>query len=113
MMRGIIVVITALLSKFLLGRKQYTFHWLSLFLIVAGVAIVGFASLLHDSDEVNSEGQTTITGIVLLLISQTLISGQLISEEKILEGYYLDPFFMVGIEGFWGVFIYAILLPIF
>jgi len=113
MMRGIIVVITALLSRFLLGRKQYAFHWLSLFLIVAGVAIVGFASLLHDSDKPDSEGGTSATGIILLLISQTLISGQLISEEKILEGYYLDPFFMVGIEGFWGVFIYAILLPIF
>jgi drug/metabolite transporter (DMT)-like permease len=113
MMRGIIVVITALLSRFLLGRKQYAFHWLSLFLIVAGFAIVGFAILLHDSDNADKEGGTTVTGIILLLISQTLISGQLISEEKILEGYYLDPFFMVGIEGFWGVFIYSILLPIF
>jgi len=113
MMRGIIVVITALLSKFLLGRKQYTFHWLSLFFIVLGVAIVGFASLLHYSDDPNKEGGTSLTGIILLLISQTLISGQLISEEYILEGYYLDPFYMVGMEGFWGVVIYAILLPIF
>ena len=63
------MVITALLSKFLLGRKQYVHHWLSLFLIVAGVAIVGFASLLHDSENGDDEGGTSLTGIVLLLIS--------------------------------------------
>ena len=46
MMRGIIVVITALLSVALLGRKQFLHHWLSLASIVLGVAIVGMASLL-------------------------------------------------------------------
>ena len=48
---------------------------MSLFLIVAGVAIVGFASLLNNSDDPSKEGGTTATGIILLMISQTLISG--------------------------------------
>lgn len=66
-----------------------------------------------DENGEKQQKSTTLTGIVELIISQCLISGQLISEEKILQGYNLDPWFMVGIEGFWGVFIYAILLPIF
>lgn len=37
MMRGIIVVITALLAVIFLGRKQYRHHWTSLLLIVLGV----------------------------------------------------------------------------
>lgn len=116
MMRGIIVVITAILSVLLLGRKQFLHHWLSLASIVIGVGIVGASSLITPPPDENGEKQqksTTLTGIVELIISQCLISGQLISEEKILQGYNLDPWFMVGIEGFWGVFIYAILLPIF
>ena len=36
-----------------------------------------------------------------------------ISEEKILSQYYLDPLYVIGLEGFWGCCYYAILLPIF
>ena len=45
MMRGIIVVITAAMSILFLGAKQYTHHWIALFMIVAGVAIVGVVSV--------------------------------------------------------------------
>lgn len=45
MMRGIIVVITALLAVIFLGRKQYRHHWTSLFMIVLGVVIVGWVAL--------------------------------------------------------------------
>ena len=46
MMRGFIVVITALMAMFLLGRKQFVHHWLSLITIVFGVAFVGYVSIL-------------------------------------------------------------------
>jgi hypothetical protein len=36
-----------------------------------------------------------------------------IVEEKLLGDYYLDPLKIVGLEGVWGVLMYAILLPIF
>jgi hypothetical protein len=36
-----------------------------------------------------------------------------IVEEKLLGDYYLDPLKVVGLEGVWGVLMYAILLPIF
>jgi hypothetical protein len=36
-----------------------------------------------------------------------------IVEEKLLGDYYLDPMKIVGLEGVWGVLMYAILLPIF
>ena len=46
MMRGIIVLVTAILSILFLGRKQYCHHWSSLFSIVAGVAIVGLVGII-------------------------------------------------------------------
>lgn len=36
-----------------------------------------------------------------------------IVEEKLLGDYYLDPLKVVGLEGVWGLLMYAILLPIF
>lgn len=44
MMRGAIVLITALMAFIFLGRKQYIHHLLSLLVIVIGVALVGVAS---------------------------------------------------------------------
>lgn len=118
MMRGIIVVITAAMSILFLGAKQYTHHWVSLFMIVAGVAIVGIVSVaLGESStttDADSDGPaTTLTGVLLLLGAQCFTGGQFIVEEKLLSGYYLDPFLVVGLEGFWGVCIWSILLPIF
>lgn len=114
MMRGIIVVITAAMSILFLGAKQYTHHWIALFMIVAGVAIVGITSVAYGKASADGDGPTTtVTGIVLLLVAQCFTGGQFIVEEKLLSGYYLDPFLVVGLEGFWGVCIWAILLPIF
>ena len=36
-----------------------------------------------------------------------------IAEEMLLDGKYCDPLFMVGMEGFWGLCYWCILLPIF
>lgn len=63
--------------------------------------------------DTSSAGQTSILGIVLLLIAQCFTGGQFISEEKILGGQNLDPLYIVGLEGFWGCCIFAVLLPIF
>ena len=45
MMRGLIVVITAVMSVLILGKKQFAHHWLSVFMIVTGVAIVGIVGV--------------------------------------------------------------------
>ena len=68
MMRGLIVVITALMSVIFLGRKQYRHHLVGVFLIVFGVAIVGAVSIVAESDETDSSGGgSAALGIILLL----------------------------------------------
>jgi len=68
MMRGIIVLITAIMSILFLGNKQYCHHWSSLFVIVAGVAVVGLVGVISSSDDSDSDKTpTTLTGILLLL----------------------------------------------
>jgi drug/metabolite transporter (DMT)-like permease len=122
MMRGVIVVITALLAVIFLGKKLYLHHWLSLAAIVIGITIVGAVSMayatedyktLHDGKEPDGEASTSSLGIILLLSSQCFAGAQFISEEKLLGDYVLDPFKVVGLEGMWGTLYYLILLPIF
>lgn len=115
MMRGIIVIITALLSMAFLGKKQYLHHWASLLSIIAGVTVVGLVGVLMSNKDGGDDESTptSVLGILLLLLSQCFTGVQFISEEKILSGYYLDPLLIVGLEGFWGCLYYVILLPIF
>ena len=68
MMRGIIVLITAILSIMFLGKKQYCHHWSSLFSIVAGVAIVGVVGVTMSKDDKDSDNTpTSLLGVILLL----------------------------------------------
>ena len=71
------MVITAAMSILFLGAKQYTHHWIALFMIVAGVAIVGIASVLHvDPDSKTNDGPaTTNLGVLLLLGAQCFTGG--------------------------------------
>jgi len=63
MMRGLIVVITALMSILFLGKKHYRHHWTGIVLILTGVFIVGFASVSGDS----SDSGTSFLGLILLI----------------------------------------------
>jgi len=112
MMRGAIVLITALFSVIFLGRKQHFHHIVSLLLITAGVFLVGYSGIKESAKE-GAGGETKPFGIILLLIAQCFVGGLFVVEEKLFDGYYLDPLMVVGFEGFFGLCYWIILLPIF
>lgn len=56
---------------------------------------------------------TTVFGVLILMLAHCFDSGQFITEEKLFDGYYLDPLYVVGCEGMFGTLYYLILLPIF
>lgn len=109
-MRGLIVVICAFFSIIFLKRKQYRHHWTGIVLIVAGVAEVGYVAISAGSTE-DTNGSVGL-GIILLIISQLFSGTMFIVEEKLLSSYYLEPFYVVGTEGMWGLVYYIFLLPI-
>ena len=115
MMRGIIVAITALFSVVFLKRRLHRHHWTGVALIVLGVVQVGVVAILDTKNHPDPDSTETTnnmaSGIVLLLLSQCFAATQFIVEEKILGGYYLDPFRAVGTEGMWGLCYYMALLP--
>jgi drug/metabolite transporter (DMT)-like permease len=87
MMRGAIVLITALFSVIFLGRKQYAHHLVALFLIVSGVCLVGYAGITASSEKKDGDDDsgstTTVFGVVVLIIAQCFTGGQFITEEKL------------------------------
>lgn len=74
MMRGIIVVITAGMAVAFLGRNQYAHHWISIFTIVAGIFLVGVVSIMASKESANV-GETSLTGIMILIAAQCFTGG--------------------------------------
>ena len=111
MLRGMIIIITALMSIIFLKRKLYRHHWTSVSAIFIGVFMVGLAALIAPKDD--KVKPTKAFGIILIVFAQLFTGGMFIVEEKLLGDYYLDPLKVVGWEGIWGILMYAVLLPIF
>ena len=84
MMRGTIVLVTSISGVLFLGRKYYRHHWTGVTFVVIGVATVGVASLtMAKSDD------TKPVGIILLLVSQLFSGALYVTEEKLLNKYYV------------------------
>lgn len=111
MLRGMIIIVTSVMSIIFLKKKLYRHHWGSAAVIFSGVALVGLAAVLKKADA-NSEKVNPL-GILLLVLAQLFSGGLYIVEEKLLGDYYLDPLKVVGLEGLWGFLMTVVLLPIF
>lgn len=109
MLRGCVVVFTGVFSVIFLRRKQWAFHWVAMFFIVAGVAVVGLVSVLNSD---SSSGTNPIVGDLLVVLAQVFTATQFIVEEKFLGSYNVPPLQGVGFEGVFGVCILAMLMPI-
>ena len=68
MMRGAIVLITAVMSVIFLKRKQYRHHISSLCAILIGIGIVGIASVVMGDDD-DEGSKTEFIGVVFLILS--------------------------------------------
>jgi len=67
MMRGAIVIITALMALIFLKKKQYSHHWASLITIFIGVFLVGLSSLIYPKGD-HAESTSAI-GIILVIVA--------------------------------------------
>ena len=65
MMKGFIVVVTAVLTYIFLKRKQLYHHYIGIFLVVSGVFTVGTTVYFNSSE---SENKNLIIGMIFILI---------------------------------------------
>lgn len=114
MVRGAVILITALFSVIFLKKKLFKHHYIGCGLVFVGVGLVGVANFAFPS---SSQGSTVSTDMQIIAISLVVISlffnGTLfVSEEKLFSKFIIDPMEIVGTEGCWGLLYYAIVLPI-
>jgi drug/metabolite transporter (DMT)-like permease len=127
MTRGALVLFVGLFSVIFLRRHLGGWKWASLFIVVAGVALVGLAGVIeqggpsipgdsqpnpdkvHDnliraaisSLETHTPAET-ILGITMIAGAQIFTASQFVLEESIMERYSMDPIQVVGWEGVFG-----------
>jgi drug/metabolite transporter (DMT)-like permease len=127
MTRGALVLFVGLFSVIFLHRHLGAWKWGSLFIVVAGVALVGLAGVLekgppsvpgdikpspdvHDNLirnyaraalETHAPAETII-GITMIAGAQIFTASQFVLEESIMERYSMEPIQVVGWEGVFG-----------
>jgi len=113
MLRGSIVIFTALLSKFFLGRKLQIYQYVGLLLTVIGLIFVGVAATLTSEEDSTKSSGDMIFGILLIVVGQFCSAVQMVVEEKFLKAKRFHPMHVVGMEGFFGLFMMVcVVLPI-
>jgi drug/metabolite transporter (DMT)-like permease len=115
MLRSCLIVFSAILSKIFLKKQLYFFHWLGIFIIVAGLSVVGLSALLDDMEGGGSSqnNKNLLFGIIFAIGSQVLNAIQFIIEEAFITRRGYAPVQIVGLEGLFGMILTsAIALPI-
>jgi len=122
MFRGSMSVFVALFSVCLLRRRLAVVQWVSVAIVVAGLATVGFSSYLKPKNPDDDDGNTAtsgevVIGVILTIASAILNSFQNVVEEllmKMLSNYAEPhPLEIVGWEGVFGTILSGfVMLPI-
>jgi len=138
MTRGALVLFVGLFSVLFLKRRLYGYQWLSMVVVVLGVAIVGLAGAIESNPElppvppeprsvfdtallvtriavehVKREAQSpeavrTIIGVLMIAGAQIFTATQFVFEESLLEKYSVEPITTVAWEGTFGLLITVI-----
>ncbi|RKP26357.1 hypothetical protein SYNPS1DRAFT_14307 [Syncephalis pseudoplumigaleata] len=118
MLRGAVVIFSAILSMVFLRHRIALFQWFALTAVMAGVSVVGLSGIIGapstpqpplSDDDNGPDAQSEIEdvaraalGIFMVLFAQMFTATQFVVEERILKRYAVDPLMAVGLEGFWG-----------
>ncbi|VVC26387.1 Chloroquine-resistance transporter-like,Nucleotide-sugar transporter-related [Cinara cedri] len=109
MLRGAVIIFTAVFSKIFVHRQVSARHWLGIFTIIVGLATVGVSDLLSSGIGTKS-ADIIILGDSLILIAQIITAAQMVYEEKYVVTNDIPPLQAVGWEGVFGFLMMGSLL---
>ena len=106
MLRGSMIIFSAILSGLFLNKKLHAYHWVGVALCCFAIVVVGFSNMMASSGSEATASTVpksqVIFGMALIVIGQVIQASQVVLEEKLLRGYSIEPFQIVGMEGVWG-----------
>lgn len=100
MLRGSVIIFTGLLSVGFLNRKLGVKEWSGIILVMLGLILVGVSDMVEKEE--GSDRNTVMTGNLLIICAQVIISVQMVVEEKYVIGQNIPPLQAVGWEGIFG-----------
>ena len=118
MLKGSLIILTFLMSKFIVKNKHTCDHYVAIPVSTTGVVLVGLSAYLN-ADEKSDDGgnfsdaKTTLLGIVLMVIAMFILSIQFCFDEHFMRKYSCHPLICIGYEGIFGFFINLLLCIIF
>ncbi|XP_022344733.2 solute carrier family 35 member F6-like [Crassostrea virginica] len=113
MLRGAVIIFTALLSVAFLGSTIRKVMWAGIFVILVGLALVGISDIIFGSDSAQTDTNGIIAGDLLIIMAQIIAAVQMVYEEKFVTRYSVPAMQAVGWEGFFGFIVLGILNVIF
>ena len=116
MTRGALVFWVGLFSVMFLRYRLRVYQWLSIALVIGGVAVVGLSSFVVDEPRAAQAGSSdalrTTLGLAVVLFAQVFAALQFVAEEKIMARHDVEPVLAVGIEGVFGTLLLAVSMPV-
>lgn len=118
MLKGSLIIMTFLMSKFIVKNKHTWDHYVAIPVSTTGVVLVGLSAYLN-ADEKSDDGgnfsdaKTTLLGIVLMVIAMFILSIQFCFDEHFMRKYSCHPLICIGYEGIFGFFINLLMCIIF
>ena len=109
MLRGSMVIFSAILSIIFLGKKIRNYEWIAICFTIIGIIMIGVAGLyipsVGDKDGEGPQYNTNqkLIGSMLVILSQLVQAGQIVTEEFILKDVNMPALEIVGWEGIWGL----------
>lgn len=113
MLRGAVIIFTALLSVAFLGSTIRKVMWTGIFIILVGLALVGVSDIIFGNTGAQTDTNGIIAGDLLIIMAQIIAAVQMVYEEKFVTRYSIPAMQAVGWEGFFGFIVLGILNIIF
>ncbi|KAM8726693.1 solute carrier family 35 member F6 [Acanthopagrus schlegelii] len=110
MLRGAVIIFTGLLSVAFLGRRLAPSQWIGILTTILGLVIVGLADFFSGHHDDEHKLSDVITGDLLIIMAQVIVSVQMVLEEKFVYKHDVHPLRAVGTEGFFGFVVLSLLL---
>ncbi|KAH0786431.1 Integral membrane protein [Histomonas meleagridis] len=127
MLRGSMVIFSAIISILFLKRKIPGYRWFSICITIVALVMIGVAGMFVPAVTSSSSESTETTeysatqkllGAVLVVLSQLVQAAQIVTEEYVLQDVNMPALEIVGWEGIWGLvlmivvgFPFALIVP--
>lgn len=112
MLRGAVIIFTAILSMGFLERTLGAREWTGIGLVVVGLVLVGLSDIVM-MEETDVSINSILTGDLLIICAQVISAVQMVVEEQFVARQNIPALQAVGWEGIFGfVSICLIMIPL-